>query len=349
MSASKYWKKLSIINITIGLDSENDITVSIESNKRARENKGKSVLDTPSDYTVVDTETTGLSPTYDEIIELSALRVRNNIIVDEFTSLVKPRCEIDEFITELTGITNGMVVDAPTIEEVLPLFLDFIGDDILVGHKINFDINFIYDNSEYCLNRLFTNNFVDTYRLSLRIFPNAAHHRLKDVCELYQIPYENAHRSLNDCKMTQQVYIKLVDDIKNSEIPLHKMSCKKNDNQLPKMSYKKTTDISELEDRIGKINNQAQFSGKICVFTGTLEKLTRSEAEYIVTYCGGTCGKSVTKKTNYLILGNNDYCKSIKDGKSNKQKTAEQYKIQGCDIEIIPESVFYDLVSEQND
>jgi len=74
--------------------------------------------------------------------------------------------------------------------------------------------------------------------------------------------------------------------------------------------------------------------------------MVRKEAMQIVADLGGKNADSVTKKTNYLILGNNDYCKSIKDGKSSKQKKAEKLKLDGYDIEIIPENVFYDIISE---
>ncbi len=85
---------------------------------------------------------------------------------------------------------------------------------------------------------------------------------------------------------------------------------------------------------------------KTCVFTGVLEKVDRKQAMQIVANLGGICGDSVTSKTNYLILGNNDYCRSIKDGKSSKQKKAEILKLKGNDIEIIPENVFYEMIEE---
>lgn len=85
--------------------------------------------------------------------------------------------------------------------------------------------------------------------------------------------------------------------------------------------------------------------GKLCVFTGTLEKMQRKDAMQIVVDFGGQVGNSVTKKTNFLILGNNDYCPLIKDGKSSKQKKAESLKLAGNDIEIISENVFYDMIS----
>ena len=85
---------------------------------------------------------------------------------------------------------------------------------------------------------------------------------------------------------------------------------------------------------------------KECVFTGKLDKMTRKEAMQIVADLGGKNRDSVTKETNYLILGNNDYCKSITDGKSSKQKKAESYKLKGQDIEILSEDVFYEIIDD---
>ena len=86
---------------------------------------------------------------------------------------------------------------------------------------------------------------------------------------------------------------------------------------------------------------------KVCVFTGELERMPRKEAMQIVVNLGGICGDGVTSKTNYLILGNNDYCKTIKDGRSSKQKKAEELKLKGQDIEIISEDVFYDMIDNK--
>lgn len=108
--------------------------------------RGMSLLDWIGDFTVVDIETTGLVTDYDEIIELSALRVRNNIVSDSYSVLVKPKYEIDDFITELTGITNEMLVHERSIEEVILDFYNFIGSDILLGHNLGFDIKFINKN-----------------------------------------------------------------------------------------------------------------------------------------------------------------------------------------------------------
>ena len=92
-----------------------------------RELKGRSILDFPESYVVIDVETTGLDPSKDHLIEIAALRVRDGKIEDSFSSLVKPSVEIDSFISDLTGITNEQLKTAPKPEDVLPQFCDFIG------------------------------------------------------------------------------------------------------------------------------------------------------------------------------------------------------------------------------
>lgn len=116
--------------------------------KQKRPNKGKSLLVFPDDYTVIDIETTGLDPLFDDIIEIAGIKYRENKEIERFQSLINPGRKIGDFIVELTGITNEMLLDAPSIETVLPRFLEFVGNDTIVGHNVHFDINFIYDNVE---------------------------------------------------------------------------------------------------------------------------------------------------------------------------------------------------------
>ena len=318
--------------------SENGIFLNDGSFKNKRVNKGKSILEFPSDFTVIDLETSGLEPRYDKIIEVAALRIRSNCIVDTFNSLINPECEICEYITYLTGITNEMLENAPTIDRVLPDFLNFLSDDIIIGHNVNFDINFIYDNCENVLNKSFKNDFVDTMRLSRKLLPGLEHHRLSDVAENFNLSLENAHRALDDCMTTFQCFLNLRSLAIEQYTDLEQFSayCKKNKLDLKSITTKKTTfDETNL------------FYGKHCVFTGTLEKMPRAQAAQMVVDLGGICDNSVTKKTNYLILGNNYYCTTIKDGKSSKQKKAEAYILQGLDLQILSENVFYEMIEAE--
>lgn len=304
-----------------------------------RMSKGKSLIMFPNDYTVIDLETTGLSPEYNEIIELSAVRVRNNVVVEEFQSLVRPNDPIDGYITNLTGITNEMVADAPSIENILPAYLEFIGDDIVIGHNINFDVNFLYDWAERVLGVPFTNCFVDTMRISRKALPELRHHRLKDVASEFGMVPVGAHRALCDCKTTYDCFSALRKRISES--------CGIDEFESNfKPSHRATLNMKDIVADTESFDETHPLFGKRCVFTGTLEKMIRADAAQIVVNIGGICDNDITKKTNFLILGNNDYCKSIKDGKSSKQKKAEEYKLKGFDIEIIPEGVFYDMIAD---
>ena len=109
-----------------------------------RPEKGLSLIELPSDYVLLDLETTGLNPAGDSIIEIGAIKVKEYDIVDTFEAFVKPPHPISYFITDLTGITNEMVKDAGSIETVLPEFLRFVGSSLVMGHNVNFDINFLY-------------------------------------------------------------------------------------------------------------------------------------------------------------------------------------------------------------
>lgn len=310
----------------------------VETTNRAE--KGKSLVDFPEDYVVIDIETTGLSPRYDAIIELAAIKVNENIEVDRFSSLVNPGFKIDPFISELTGITNEMLQGAEKIESVLPKFLDFIGNFHLVGHNVNFDINFIYDNSIKILQKPLTNDFTDTMRVSRFVLKNLPHHRLKDLAEFYKINYENAHRALSDCKITQECFLKLQESILKEYQSFEEFI------KSTKYHNHSRINIGEIVSSRESFDESHPLFGKYCVFTGTLEKMIRKDAMQIVVDLGGCIENNVTSKTNYLILGNNDYCPLIKDGKSAKYKKAETLKLQGNDIEIIPESVFYDMIAE---
>ena len=103
---------------------------------------------------------------------------------------------------------------------------------------------------------------------------------------------------------------------------------------------------ADIQGDAQKIDEDSPIFGCACVFTGKLEKFTRAEAMQIVADLGGINQDGVTKTTRYLILGNNDYCASIKDGKSNKQKKAEKLALEGTGIEILPETAFYDMLGE---
>lgn len=162
------------------------------------------------DYVVFDLETTGTSCKTDRIIEISAIKVVKGKVEDEFSSLVNPECPIPYYASQINGITDQMVENEQTLEEVLPEFLDFIGDSVLVGHNIHsFDMKFIYRECSDIYEQVPGNDYIDTLALARTCLPELSHHKLTDLADYFNISKKGAHRALNDCRMNQAVYEKL--------------------------------------------------------------------------------------------------------------------------------------------
>ncbi|SES78225.1 PolC-type DNA polymerase III [Anaerobranca gottschalkii] len=160
-------------------------------------------------YVVFDFETTGLDNKIEEIIEIGAVKVKNGEIIGQFSSLIKPKKEIPEKITQITGIRNSDVQQAPNIEEILPQFMEFCNDAILVAHNANFDYGFLTTwSNKLNLKGKFT--VIDTLSLSRAILPNLKNHKLKTLTEYYNVPLENHHRAVDDCTATAQIFLKLL-------------------------------------------------------------------------------------------------------------------------------------------
>lgn len=312
-----------------------------------RPGRGASVIAIPQRYCVVDIETTGLSPRWDNIIEIGAIRYVDGVEGERFQSLIQPEdCEagtyVNDFIEKLTGITNDMLADAPHAVDVLPHFLDFLGDDIILGYNVSFDVNFLYDKCEVFLERTLTNHFVDVMRLAKKLCPDLPRYRLKDVAAHYDLENTQAHRALGDCETTERVYRKLCGAILEKYND-YEQFIQNYENYVDKADNKRSLDLTVDESKIG---SDCPLFQRHFVITGTLDRFTRAQAMQLIEDLGGINEKTVNKRTNYLILGNNDYCATIKDGKSTKQKKAEALMLDGQDIEIIPETVFYDMIAE---
>lgn len=301
--------------------------------RRVRDSKGNSLTTFISDYVALDFETTGLDPRYDEIIEIGALRISEGKVIDRYVTLVKPRYQVNSFITELTGITNDMLKDSPKINSALPDLIRFIGDSAVVGHNVNFDVNFLYDACVECLKTPFKNDFVDVMRLSKRLFTDFKNHKLSTLVKNLNIADAVSHRAESDCYAAYQCYEYIKTHASNSG--LDESFFKRTKHHLKACEL--VADASDFDD-------SHPVYGRTFAFTGALEKMQRKDAMQLVLNLGGSCADNVTKKVNYLVLGNNDYCSSIKDGKSLKQKKAEGYVLEGHDITVISEHVFYDMV-----
>ena len=229
--------------------------------------KGTLINKYTPNYVIFDLETTGISPNYDEVIEISALKVKGGEVVDEFNTLVNPGRKIPFGATKVNGITNAMVAEAPAFSHVLAEFLDFAEGLVLVGHNIaRFDMKFIWRDAEQYFGEIPQNNYVDTLQVARKHLPKMEHHRLVDLAEHYGISSEGAHRALNDCYMNQKVYECMVAEMREA----HQKRVEK--------ARKKASEDVEVQQR------PQHFTVKI---RGVVERITYQNPEngYTVLKC----------------------------------------------------------------
>ncbi len=162
------------------------------------------------DVTVVfDIETTGFSKHRDRIIEIGAVKVKDGLIVDKYSTFINPEIPIPYEIEQLTSINDNMVIDAPKINEVLPEFLEFCKGCILVAHNASFDVGFIEENAKRIhIDIDFT--VVDTVGLSRILLPDLSRYKLNIVAKALGVSLENHHRAVDDAGATAEIYLKLV-------------------------------------------------------------------------------------------------------------------------------------------
>ncbi len=165
---------------------------------------------------VFDFETTGLSPDYgDRAIEIGAVLIENNEIVDSFQSLMNPGFRISSFIESYTGISNSMVAAAPPCETVMEEFASFIGDRPLVAHNASFDKRFL-DSEFDLISRSRNNSMACSMLASRRIYPNAPNHKLGTLVRYCDIETDGTfHRALADAQMTGHLWTSMINHIKD--------------------------------------------------------------------------------------------------------------------------------------
>ena len=182
--------------------------------KIAENEKGQDLEGT---YVVFDIETTGFSAVTDRIIEIGAVKVEDGKITDKFSTFVNPKRPIPFRITELTSITDEMVIDSPDIETILPQFIEFIGDAVLVAHNASFDVGFIEQN---CKRQKIEADFtyVDTVALARVLLPALNRFKLDTVAKALNISLENHHRAVDDVGCTAEIFVKFVQMLKEREL-----------------------------------------------------------------------------------------------------------------------------------
>lgn len=157
------------------------------------------------DYVVFDLETTGLDYRDADIIEIGAIKYKNNEVVGELNLLIQPGYALPEIITNITGITDELLEDKERIDTALPKFLTFIEDYPLIAHNSPFDIGFIYENIKRLNLKPIHNEVIDTLVLARKYIPQAYNHKLETLKKYFKIK-EVSHRAIGDCHTTNIIY-----------------------------------------------------------------------------------------------------------------------------------------------
>lgn len=160
-------------------------------------------------YTIIDVETTGKGINGNRITEICIVRMQDGVETSRFVSLVNPEQYIPPFITNLTGIDDIMVKDAPLFEDIAQEVLDITEDAIFVAHNVNFDFNVI--RSEFKRLRInFTRKKLCTVRLSRKLIPNMFSYSLGNLCSSINIPLNNRHRAEGDTDATVILFSRIL-------------------------------------------------------------------------------------------------------------------------------------------
>lgn len=168
-------------------------------------------------FVVFDLETTGFSAEVDRIIEIGAVKIKNGEIVDNFSKFVNPKIPIPFRIEKLTGINDSMVMEAESIEKILPEFLEFCGDAVMVAHNAGFDTSFIINNAER-LGIKYDPTIMDTVLLAQFVIPNLHNYKLDTLCKHLAVSLENHHRAVDDAQATAYIYLKMVKMLEERDI-----------------------------------------------------------------------------------------------------------------------------------
>ncbi len=363
-------------------------------------------------YVIFDLETTGLNSKYAEIIEISALKIIDGSVADEFNTLVKPFNAIDASATAVNGITNNMVANAPCITDVFFDFLNFIGTDILVGYNIaSFDLP-ILRRIANTFGKEMQNEYIDILYLArekLSFLPNC---KLTTVAAYFGVSVDGAHRALTDCYISKSCYEKILELSPCKPIPkkkrlrAHKASFTEQTKALQTLqgfllgviaddilsepevyTLKKWLDANsnlsgqypfdrvfavieraledgvleqcELDEMLSlfkKFTNPANecshsvdglcFENKSICITGNFNYGSRKDIEELIACANGICKKSVSRNTDYVIVGSLGSPDWTCGNYGTKIKRALELQNQGSDLQIVKEENFIEVLKK---
>ncbi|SJZ57297.1 3'-5' exonuclease [Mycoplasmopsis verecunda] len=276
-------------------------------------------------FIVLDIETTGLNPKENEITEISAIKVIDGKIVDQFSTLVSIKGELPEFISRKTHITSDMLLNQPNIEQVMNEFNNFIQDFTLIGHNIkSFDLPFLNYHSIISIGKEITNEAIDTLALA-REKLSLSRNKLGNVCSYFGIEYseEQNHRAMQDVLCTWMVYQELgnIKSTKSKEQYSYHFDKPYTFENKPKL-----ISLNEKSDKLAQFN---------IVLTGDMP-YSRESIIQVIKQNGGIVQNNVILSTSYLVVG-----------QMNNAPTTKYKKAKSLNKIIISFDTFLTFLKEQ--
>lgn len=301
------------------------------------------------DFVAIDFETANSLRT--SVCSIGIVQVKSGKIKEEIHTLINPLSEFHYYNTKIHGITEDMVMSAPTFEEFWPDFKEFIENQTIIAHNASFDISVL---------RASLNNFHESYpnfqygcsyQIAKKIWPNLYNHKLSTVANYLGISLKH-HDALEDARAAALITLEAMQKTRTSSVQelssLHKLKI-----GTPIPAAKQTARskmrkvdaaISTLESNLPSFDKKHPFYGTHIVFTGKMVSMTRVQAAQLAVNCGAICKGSVDHNTNILVVGDNDLVKYIQGIKSSKMKKAEELISKGLPIEILGEQDFLKIV-----
>jgi DNA polymerase-3 subunit epsilon len=283
----------------------------------------------------MDLETTGLTKGQDQIIEIGAIRIENNICTGKWNSLVCPDFSIlpeenlSPYVSSLTGITKEMLQNAPPLSELTENLLVFLDTLPICGHRVDFDISFLNTALEAHDYSPLTNDFFDTLLLSQKLLPELIHHKLGDLARYYHIDYQGAHRAFRDCEITLSCLNALK---KTAELSFPSKEAFQKHWEFGNRHLSASDIIPQTTD----FDRDHPLFEKNIAITGILFSLCRREAMQRIVNLGGRNQDKVNSFTDFLVHG--------ESSGTTKEKKALRLAAEGCPIRILSEMEFLQVL-----
>ena len=303
-------------------------------------------------YVALDVETA--NSFRGSICSIGLVKFQNGKVVDSFYSLINPEEDFDYRNINIHGITQKDILNSPIFPEIRQRIIDFIGTNIVVSHFAQFDIGALKD--AYLKYNLDFDDvkFVCSYRLAKIALPGLINYKLKTLTKELNIKLEH-HNALSDAKASGLILGYLLSANSYSDIDefLYNYHYNKTGlhgqygfNRQLKGDYKSNLIYHPTDEEKALMNPDHYFYGLYFCFTGKLERMTRKEANTMVALTGGIPEKSVTKNTNILVVGEQDWRVVGESGLSSKMKKAQSLLENGQNIEIMTEDDFIKMFEE---